>query len=190
MRIFHIEWVSHSNLSDNKSPQVSSTLLSILSALNNANYVWMVSTHLVISRSLSPCINPLVTVPRAPITIDIVTLMFHSFFNSIARSRYLSFFPHSFSFTLWSARTVKSWLTTAASSLFFIDYNKIWSSGWDLVIRLFLQIPEEFVCLIFQDRFWVVHIPFVRMVKHQLLANLPVDHLAHPVVPSLIFFLC
>ena len=32
--------------------------------------------------------------------------MFHSFFNSLARSRYLSFFLHSFSFILWSAGTV------------------------------------------------------------------------------------
>ena len=29
--------------------------------------------------------------------------MFHSFFNSLARSRYLSFYSHSFSFILWSA---------------------------------------------------------------------------------------
>ena len=40
------------------------------------------------------------------------------------------------------------------------------------------------------DRFWVVHIPFVRMVKLKFLAQLPVDHLAHPVVFSLIVFLC
>ena len=36
----------------------------------------------VISKSCSPCTNPLVTVPRAPITIGkIVTFMFHSFFQ-------------------------------------------------------------------------------------------------------------
>ena len=34
--------------------------------------------------------------------------MFHSFFNSLARSRYLSFFLHSFSFILWSSGTAKS----------------------------------------------------------------------------------
>ena len=34
--------------------------------------------------------------------------MFYSFFNSLARSRYLSFFSHSFSFILWSAGTAKS----------------------------------------------------------------------------------
>ena len=58
------------------------------------------------------------------------------------------------------------------------------------MIRLHLEIPDEFVRPILLDRFWVVHIPFVRMVKRQLIAQLPVDHLALPVVPSLIFFLC
>ena len=47
--------------------------------------------------------------PNAPITIGtIVTFMCHSFFNSLARSRYLSFFSLSFRFILWSAGTAKS----------------------------------------------------------------------------------
>ena len=36
----------------------------------------------------------------------------------------------------------------------------------------------------------VVHIPFVRRVNFKHLAKFPVDHLAHPVVFSLILFLC
>ena len=57
----------------------------------------MVSTRPPTSKSSSPFSNPLVTVPNAPITIGIiVTCMFHSFFNSQARSRYLSFFSHFF----------------------------------------------------------------------------------------------
>ena len=64
--------VFHWNLSDSKSPQVSKTLLSILAVLNNA-VVWMVST----SMPSSPFDNPLVTVPKAQITIGIiVTFMF------------------------------------------------------------------------------------------------------------------
>ena len=47
--------------------------------------------------------------PNVPITIGtIITFMFHSFFNSLARSRYLSFFSLSFRFILWSAWTAKS----------------------------------------------------------------------------------
>ena len=60
-----------------------------------------------------------------------VTFMFHSFFSSLASSRYLSFFSHSFSFILWSAGTEKS---TNFQILFFfvvVDYYKVWSSGRD-----------------------------------------------------------
>ena len=100
--------VFHWSLSDSKSPQVSWTRLSILIILSNA-IVWIVSTRPPTSKSSSPFNNPLVTVPNAPITIGtIVTFMFHSFFNSLARSRYLSFFSLSFRFILWSAGTAKS----------------------------------------------------------------------------------
>ena len=95
-------------LSDSKSPQVFRTLLSILAVLNSP-VVWMVSTRSPTSKSSRPFNNPLVTVPKAPITIGIiVTFMSHSFFNSLTRSRYLSVFSHSFSFILWSAGTAMS----------------------------------------------------------------------------------
>ena len=44
--------------------------------------------------------------------------------------------------------------------------------------------------LVLQDRYLVVHMAFVRMVKFQFLAHFPVDHFAWPVVSSLIPFLC
>ena len=67
------------------------------------------STRPPTSKSSSPISNPLVTVPNAPITIDIiVTFMFLSFIISLTRSRYLSFFSHSFCFILWSAGAAKS----------------------------------------------------------------------------------
>ena len=103
--------VSHRSLSDSKS-------LSILADLNNT-VVWTVSTRPLICKSSSPSTYPLVTVSSAPITIDIiVTFMFHSFFNSLARSRYLFFCSFSFSFTLWSAGTAKF---TIRQVLFFVD---------------------------------------------------------------------
>ena len=102
--------VSHWNLSDSKSRQVSRTLLSILAVLNNAE-VWMVSTRPCIFKSSSSFINLLVSVLRAPIKISIiVTFTFHSlfvFFNSLARSRYLSFFSISFNCTQRSAGITK-----------------------------------------------------------------------------------
>ena len=112
--------VFHWRLSESKSPQVSRTLLSILAVFENA-VVWMVSTRLPTSKSSSPFSNPLITVPNAPITIDIfVTCMFHSFFNSLTRSRYLSFCSHSFSFLLWSAGTAKSTILQVLSFFFLI----------------------------------------------------------------------
>ena len=69
--------VFHWSFSDSKSPQVSRTLLSILTDLN---YV-VVSTRPLNSMSSSTFINPLMPVPKAPITIGInVTFMFHNFF--------------------------------------------------------------------------------------------------------------
>ena len=102
--------VFHWRLSESKIPQVSRTLLSILTVFNNT-VVWMVSTRLLTSKYSRPFNSPLVTVPKAPFTIGtIVTFMFRSFFffffNSLARSRY--FFLHYFSFILWSAGTAKS----------------------------------------------------------------------------------
>ena len=63
--------VFHCSLSDSKSPQVSRTLLSILAVLNNA-VVWMISTGLPTSKSSSHFDNPLVTEPKALITIGII----------------------------------------------------------------------------------------------------------------------
>ena len=106
----------HWSLRDSKSPQVSRTFLSILAVLKKV-VVGMVSTRPPTSKSSSPFNNPLVTVPKAPITIGIiVTFMLHSFFNSLARSTYLSFYSHSFSFILESAGTAK---LTILQFLFF-----------------------------------------------------------------------
>ena len=80
------------SLSDSKSPLISGTHLSIPAILNNA-VVLMVSSRPPSSKSSSPFNNPLVTVLKAPITIGIiVAFMFRNFFNSLTRSRNLSFF--------------------------------------------------------------------------------------------------
>ena len=95
-------------LSDSKSPQGSWTLINIRADLINS-LVWMVSTRLLISKSSSPFINPLVTVPSVLITIGITaTSMSHIFFNSLSRTGYLSLCLPFFSFTLWSAGTANS----------------------------------------------------------------------------------
>ena len=114
--------LSHRSLSDSKSLQVSRTLLSILADLNNA-VVRTVFTCPFISKSSSSCINLLVTVSRTPSIIGItVTFMFHSLFNSQAKSCYLSFFSFSFNFTLWSVGTVKCTIRQVLFFLFFFFF--------------------------------------------------------------------
>ena len=132
--------VFHWSLSDRKSPHVSRTLLSILAVLNNV-VVWIVSTRPPTSKSSSPFSNRLVPVPNAPITIGIfVSCMFHSFFSSLARSRYLSFFSHSFSFILWSAGSAKS---TIFQVLFFFCWLLLslvfWPRLWVLLYSSWLR---------------------------------------------------
>ena len=130
--------VFHWSLSDSKSPQVSRTRLRILVVLSNA-VVWIVSSRPLTSKSSRSFNNPLVIVPNAPITIGtIVTFMFHSFFNSLARSRYLSFFSLSFRFILWFAGTAKSKILHILFFFFFC-----WLL-WGLVFRPGLVDP--FVC--------------------------------------------
>ena len=99
--------VFHWSLSDSKSPQVSRTLLSILTDLNNV-IVWMVSIRTLISKSFNPFNNPSVTVPRAPITIGIiVTFMLHSTFQFPSKVEVLIRLLFPFDFTLWSTGTAK-----------------------------------------------------------------------------------
>ena len=116
--------------------------LRILAVLSNA-VIWIVSTHLPTSKSSRPFNNPWVVVPKAPITIGtIITFMFHSFFNSLARSRYLSFFWHSFTFILWSAGTAK---LTILQILFF----------WLIIIRSGLLARIRWLLLLLLFTYWL-----------------------------------
>ena len=139
--------VFHRSLSDSTSSQVSRTRLSILTVLNNA-IVWIVSTLPPTSKSSRPFNNCLVTLPKTPITIGtIVTFMFHRFFNSRARSRYLSLFSHSFSFILWSAGTAKSTIL----QIFFFFSLIIIRSGLLVEIRwsIYMSKSHRSLCVSF-----------------------------------------
>ena len=125
-------------------------------------------------------IHPLVTVTRAPtITGIIIPFMFHCFCQSSSKVHVLTFLFVFFNSTQWS--------TGKCFSFFSLDYYKVWSSGRDLVIRLYLLIPEYIVRIV-HNRFWVVHISFICGVKFKLIAQFPVDQYAHPILSSLILF--
>ena len=182
----------HWSPNENKCPQVSRTLLSILADLNTAA-IWIVSTRPLISKSSSPFNNPSITVPRAPITIGInVTFMFHSFFQFSSKIQELIFLFFFFQFC--SVVSQDSKVHNSASSIYLSIYllltitrsGRLAGMRWSVCISK----SEEFLRLILPDKFWVVHKPFVRMVKFELLAQFQVDHLLCPVVSILIHFLC
>ena len=109
--------VFHWSLSDSKSSQVFRTRIRVLVVLSNA-VIWIVFICPPTSKSSRPFNNPLVILPKAPITIGtIVTFMFYSFFNSRARSRYLSFFTF---FQIYSEVHRDSKTDNFANSLLFL----------------------------------------------------------------------
>ena len=78
----------------------------------------MVSTHPPTSKSSNPFNNPLVTIPKAPITIGIiVNIMFYSFFNSLAKVEVLILLSTFFQF--YSVFSRDSKVDNFANSLFF-----------------------------------------------------------------------
>ena len=125
----------HWSLSYSKPPRVSRTLLGILAYLNN-EVVWMVTTRPVISKSSSPFINPLVTVPRAPITIGkTVIFMFHNFFQFPSKAQVLIFLFTFFQFYSVVSRDSK---VTILQVLFFCCW---------LLLLLFLTIFSHFIII-------------------------------------------
>ena len=118
----------------------------------------------------------LVTVRRAPITIGvIVTFMLYRFFNSLASSRYLYF---SFTFNLICGQTGQQSPQFSKFSFFLLVITA--SSNLVEIGRSFCMFKSHrSLFVILPDICWVVHIPFVRMVKFKFLAQLPVYHLAH-----------
>ena len=130
------------------------TLFSILANLKIAA-VCMVSTRPHISKSSSPCSNHLVTIPRAPIIIGInATFMFLSFFQFPSKVQVLILFAF-----------LQFYSEVSPDSKFHKSVDYYWSSGRVLVIGFCLKIPVKFVHLILGDKFWLLNMLFVRMVK-------------------------
>ena len=141
-REFFTQALADDHLQEFESQHVSRTLLSILVNLNNA-VVWTVSTCPLISRFSCPFTKPLGIISECANYIV---------FSSLARSRYLSLFSHLLLFCG----------PPAGSHLLFI-------LSLGLIVCLYIKIPENFMRLILQEEFWVVHIPLVLMVKFRFL---------------------
>ena len=175
------------SLSDSKSPQVSRILHGILADLNNT-VVGIVFTHSLICKFFSPFIKHLVTVPRAPMTRGITTTFIFDwffFFNSLARSTYLSFFSLSVNFILWPAGTVTSINRQVLFFLLIIARSvrlaEIW---WSFFIWKFQRsLGVSFFRI--DTRFYLCYLSI-----SSILAQFPVDPLPHSVLSSFILFLC
>ena len=114
LKLMVFPWI----LSDSKSPYVSRTLLSILVILNNVVF-WMITTRPITSKSSSPFNNPLVTIPKATITIDIIVpFMFHNFLDSLEGQVTFSFFTF-FQFYSVISRTEFCKFSLSLSFFFF-----------------------------------------------------------------------
>ena len=101
---------------NSKSPWVSKTRLRILAVLSNA-VIWIVSTRQPTSKSSRPFNNPLVIVPKAPITIgSTVIFMFDSFFQFSSKVELLILFTF---LQIYSAVSWYSKVDNFANSLFF-----------------------------------------------------------------------
>ena len=96
----------------------------------------MVSTRPLISKSSIPSTNPLVTVPRAPITIGITIIFkFHSFFSSLAWSRFfivLFTFLQFYSLIRWDSKVHHS----AGSLSFFFFFFFLTINRSDRLVRI------------------------------------------------------
>ena len=97
LRVLHtsVNWWFFTEVCDSNSPEVSRTLLYVLSNLSNF-VIYEVLILLLISISATV----LETVPTVPTTIRVTdTFIFHSLFSSLARSKYLLIFSLCFIFS-------------------------------------------------------------------------------------------
>ena len=164
--------VFHWSLSDSKSPQVSRTLLSILAVLNNV-VVWMVPTRPPTSKSSSPFSDPLVTEPKAPITIGVIVIACSIVFSIPWQGPGTNPSFHILSVMFCGQPRQRSRQFCKFSFLFIYLFLFFF---FLIIIRLgdpsvWKSPIGDYV--IFYDNCWVVHIPFVRMVKFRFLCTSP-----------------
>ena len=114
--------------------------------------------------------------------------MFHSFFQFPCKVKVFVLLFIFFRFYSMVSRVSK--VHNFTSSLFLLIIIR---SGRQDEIRWSVCMSKSHwsLCVSFsRDICWVLHIPFVHMVKFQFLAQFPVDHFAHSVMSSLILLLC
>ena len=168
---------------------------SLLKSSGFLSVFWLSSIMLsfgwsLLVRQLPNSPGPLIIVPK--VQIKIVTFMFHFFFFFQFSSKVEVLIPLFTFFQFYSVVSRNSKVDKFASFrlllllLFIIRSGLLAEIRWSVCMSMSIR---SLCVLLSRNRYWVVHIPFVRMVKFKFLAHFPVDHLAHPVVSHLILLL-
>ena len=110
-------------------------------------------------------------------------ILYSTVFQFSAKFKYVNFFAF-FYFTLWSVGRAK--FTRRRVLLFFVAVDQLifLYSGWDKVICLYHQMPDNVKGHILWDWFWFVYIPFGCMVKFRSLSQ-SLFHSLHFFTPTL-----
>ena len=164
----HFPEVFHRSLSDKKSPQVTSQYASRslqcwhLDAIHSCSYFQFFQS---LYQSFFDCTE----------RTDYNWYHHPYIFQFLTRSTYLSLGSPSSNFPLCSALKFSGFCLLSLGLV-------VWPRLSDLFVY---QNPRE----VLLDGYRVVHISLV-MIKFKFLALFPVDHLPHPVVYIILFFLC
>ena len=114
---------------------------SILADLNNV-VVWIASSRPIISKSSSPCPNPLVTAPRTPITIGIIIIIISViqkewkclYFKKTCKSTNKQYKPHRF---FYSKQTLPYFFLSKCALQFFPCRTKKYLSPFLFLFTIF-----------------------------------------------------
>ena len=133
--------VCYCNLRKSNSLQVSTTPLSNLADLNNA-VDWIVSTHPIISKSSSPYVNPLVTIPTVTFTFKSIFQLFWEINVYFSLSAFSQFHPVL-------CRNI-NFYHSVCSLVFYFDYNV--SGHMAKIRRAACNSKSQFFCVSFSRR--------------------------------------
>ena len=134
--------------------KVSRTLLSILADLNNTVAFMVLIFPLISSSHSHLCSTTFSALWQGPSICQV------------------------YRFPLFLLCSSLKWQKSLHDKFFYFCWLKLGLVFWPELCGLFVsqKFPENSMDLIFWDRSWFVHIPFISMVKFQSLIHFPVDH--------------
>ena len=123
------------------------------------------------------------TVPNAPTKIITNTFMFHMSLSSLVRYRYLFIFP-SFIFTLCATVIVNRWII-----FFFVLINPRTGFLTGIIGSVCISKSKRILCVSFSSKKFGLSTYYLLVMSNLNLLH-QMNHLSHPVMPSLILFFC